>query len=72
MSEDNRTYAEILGPAKVAELMRYAAAADEVVNVVIDYVMRSGKLPLEAFEDLIPMVRAALADHVPMATNLPC
>ena len=68
----DRTYAEILGPAKVAELLLYSAAADEVVAVVEEYAMCSGKLPLEAFEDLIPMVRAALADHVPMAANLPC
>ena len=69
MSTDNRTTAEILGPAKVAGLMDYAGAADDVLEVVMAYGAKSGN---ESLEDLLAIVRAALADHVPMATNLPC
>ena len=69
----DRTFAETLGPAKVADLMSYAAAAaDDVVAVVEDYAMRAGTQPQDAFENLIPIIRAALADYVPVATTLPC
>lgn len=72
MSQDDRTYAEILGPARVAELMSEAQALDDLIAVVEDYATSANLSPLEAFEQSVPILRMAFTPYVPLASDLPC
>jgi hypothetical protein len=72
VSEDDRTYAEILGPARVTELLTEAQALADLIAVVEDYAASAGLSPLEAFEQLVPILRMAFTPYVPLASDLPC